>query len=284
MLRFVRAILDPAAQVQRGRILPHPRADRVYHTPDALELIQPQHLALGRLIDRRKDRRAGQRIVSLDAHVELDAAAEPRVAQAQIARLKYRIDVQQFLALILVIDGIQPSAQLRQEHGAHVIVFHHSRLKRPGLLFPVVAVLQPVGQHGRNHALTDVFLFFLRHLVRHFIPGVDIADVLDVRHGVQRPKRGRGNHELFKVYHDRLPFSSFHFFAERPPSGRPGAVIQFLHAFRPAYLITAFSLPQGKSFDFPGFSAASGTTFSARCATIVLSEKIVRTFPPSQPL
>ena len=204
VLRFIRAVFDAAAQVQGGRILPHPRADGIGHAPDALEFIQPQHLALGSLIDRRVHRRAGQRIVALDAHVELHAAAEPGVAQPQIARLKHRIDVQQLLPAVLIIEGIQPSAQLRQKHGAHVGVFHHRRLKGPGLLFPVVAVLQPVGQHGRNHALTDVFLFFLRHLVRHFIPGVNIADVFDVRHGIQRPHFRRRDHELFQMNHGRL--------------------------------------------------------------------------------
>lgn len=91
--------------------------------------------------------------MTTDAEVELDSAAEPRVAEREVARTEHRILVEQLASLVLVIERAESAAQSRYEFSADMVVFDDRGAIYRRVLGAVVAVLHEIGQHGRHIAV-----------------------------------------------------------------------------------------------------------------------------------
>ena len=101
-----------------GRLLYHPPRSalpRKYHLRLEFEdgsflTAMTQMWGAMELYARGKERRAGKDAVADSAHVPLDAAAEPRVADRQVGRLQDGVDVEQLTPAGLVQQRPEPPA------------------------------------------------------------------------------------------------------------------------------------------------------------------------------
>ena len=130
---------------------------------------------------RDKHGRTGGEGVPQLADVPFYAAGKPGVTDGEIGGLDHGVGEQELPLRLLVVERIKPPAEIRQDHGAQELVFHHAGLDRALDAVPVVPVLHQV----RKHAGRAVF-------AEHF--GLLRAEGLvvgDVKIGILRTENGK---------------------------------------------------------------------------------------------